>query len=191
MRLRLVGQLCVAMALFFAANVVNAEEKTGTTTAGTTSEALHKKRQVLNDQFSRLSVDHPAEEADKSNEDKDTIGLIRLLDALYAQHETRLAQRQELEAQAKEAEKKLESLDKFEPDEPKPYSLLLLESLRDELAVEEDGEDPIAAGVQHRQAAQLIGLSAPAPEAIQPWSEASAVLQLQTTAEEQKQEVLS
>ena len=36
-----------------------------------------------------------------------------------------------------------------------------------------------------------LGYRPPAPEAIQPWSEASDALQLQTTAEEQKQEVLS
>ena len=36
-----------------------------------------------------------------------------------------------------------------------------------------------------------LGYRPPAPEAIQPCSEASATLQLQNTAEEQKQEVLS
>jgi len=35
-----------------------------------------------------------------------------------------------------------------------------------------------------------LGYRPPAPEATQPWSEASATLQLQTTAEEQKQEIL-
>ena len=154
MRLQLVGQFCVAMAVFFAANWVIAEEKSGTVTAGTSSEELHKKRQVLNVQVSRLSADSPAEEADQSNPARETLGLLRSLDALYSQHQTRLAQKQELEIQAKEAEKKLESQDKFEPDEPKPYSFLLLENLKDQLALEEDREDPIAADL--KSAKQLL-----------------------------------
>jgi transposase InsO family protein len=36
-----------------------------------------------------------------------------------------------------------------------------------------------------------LGYRHPAPEAIQPWSEASAALQLHATAKEQMQEVLS
>jgi potassium-dependent mechanosensitive channel len=144
----------IGAVLVLAGIVVRAEDKTirpGDTSADGPSEMLRKKREAVTDQIAKLSVPQKenekpdgAREADQQN----TLTLLRSLDGLYAQHQTLLERRQQLEAQLKEAERELKSLDTFEPDEPKPYSFLLLESLKDQLDMEEDREAAIKADVK-------------------------------------------
>jgi len=79
---------------------------------------------------------------------------LETLDGVYAQQQARLEQRQELQAETKSAEQDLESLHKFGPNDPKPYSFLLLESVRDDLAAEEDHEAAFVADL--KAAEQLL-----------------------------------
>ncbi len=85
---------------------------------------------------------------------EDELEFLETLDGVYAQQQARLEQRQELEADKKKATEALESLQKFGPTEAKPYSFLLLENLRDDLAAEEDHED--AFQVDLKSAQQLL-----------------------------------
>src|SRR5262249_42761465 len=65
-----------------------------------------------------------------------------------------IEQLQELTAEKATAAEALESLHKFGPSEPKPYSFLLLEDLRDQLAAEEDHGQALAAELN--PAAQML-----------------------------------
>lgn len=70
---------------------------------------------------------------------------LESLDGVLGQQQARLEQRQELLAEKKLADAELETLRRFGPTEPKPYSFLLLENLRDELAGEEEQGETLAA----------------------------------------------
>ena len=70
--------------------------------------------------------------------------LLNSIDAVYAQHQAKLEQQSRLEVQAKNADEQLAVLDKYDPDEPKPYSFLLLEHLKDELTAETDRQSALA-----------------------------------------------
>ncbi len=69
---------------------------------------------------------------------EDELEFLEALDGVYGEQQARLEQRQELEAEKQRAEADLESLRKYGPTEAKPYSFLVLEDLRDELAAEQD-----------------------------------------------------
>jgi hypothetical protein len=72
---------------------------------------------------------------------EDELEFLQTLDGVYAQQQVRLEQQQELQAELKKSEADLESFRKFGPTEAKPYSFLLLEDLRDELAAAESPQD--------------------------------------------------
>lgn len=75
---------------------------------------------------------------------EDELEFLEALDGVLGQQQARFEQRQELLAEKKQADTELESLRKFGPAEPKPYSFLLLENLRDELSAEEEQEESLA-----------------------------------------------
>ena len=68
---------------------------------------------------------------------------LETLDGVYGEQQARLEQRQDLQAEKQRAEADLESLESSGRTEAKPYSFLLLEDLRDELAAEEDRDHGI------------------------------------------------
>jgi potassium-dependent mechanosensitive channel len=144
----------IGAVLALSGSIVGAQDKTirpGEISADGPSESIRKKRAVVADQLAKISAPEKENEKPDGARDTDnqnTLTLLRLLDGLYAQHQTLLERRQQSEAQLKEADKELKSLDTFEPDEPKPYSFLLLDSLKDQLDVEEDREAAIKADVK-------------------------------------------
>jgi len=78
--------------------------------------------------------------------DRDTIlEQLHALEGLTRQQITRLDERQEIDEQLRSISANLDSLDKFAPDEPKPYSFLLLDDLKDQLSVEEARHESIEA----------------------------------------------
>ena len=74
------------------------------------------------------------------SDSEDELEFLEALDGIYGEQQARLEQQQELEEEKKRAQADLDALRKFGPSDTKPYSFLLLEDLRDELAAEEDHE---------------------------------------------------
>ena len=85
---------------------------------------------------------------------EDELEFLETLDGVYAQQQVRLEQQQELQAESKKAQEDLDAFRKFGPTEAKPYSFLLLEDLRDELASEEDHDAAFNADL--KPAGQLL-----------------------------------
>ena len=117
--------------------------KAGESVASAIDE-LAAKRKDLAAQVDTLTKQAKAAGGDSTTPDvsasEDELEFLDSLDAIYAQQQARLEQRQELEAEKKQADDELASFRKTGPTEAKPYSFLLLENLRDELAAEEDRE---------------------------------------------------
>ena len=126
-------------------------------TANSTIDEVVAKRKTLATEIAALNKQSggskDSDPADVSATE-DELEFLETMDGVYAQQQARLEQRQELQAEKKKADEGLESLHKFGPTEAKPYSFLLLESLRDELAAEEDHEDAFIADL--KAAEQLL-----------------------------------
>ena len=126
-------------------------------TANSTIEDVVAKRKTLAAEIAALNKQGggstDADPADVSATE-DELEFLETVDGVYAQQQARLEQRQELQAAKKKADEGLESLHKFGPTEAKPYSFLLLESLRDELAAEVDHEEAFIADL--KAAEQLL-----------------------------------
>ena len=105
--------------------------------------ALDQKRAMIAAETARLSAEKTDHEPDRSNDA--LMAQLRAIDALYVQHKVRLQERQHLEVEKQEIDREIETLDKFEPDEPKPYSFLLLDGLKDQLSVEQQREKALTA----------------------------------------------
>jgi potassium-dependent mechanosensitive channel len=107
---------------------------------------LEQKRAAISAEIARESnADAAGEPGHADAPDEDRLTQLRAIDALYAQSKVRLQERQQLEAEKKEVDRAIESLDKFEPDEPKPYSFLLWDGLKDALATEQQRDKALAA----------------------------------------------
>ena len=158
---------CVASILFgFVACAVAAPTNELSTTAKPQDAAAQAvsiddilaKRKALAEQFAvlRPQQDASSTDADPTNVSaaEDELEFLDTLDGIYAQQQARLEQKLELQAAKKKADESLDSLHKFGPSEAKPYSFLLLESLRDSLAAEEDHEEAFAADI--KAAEQLL-----------------------------------
>jgi len=63
---------------------------------------------------------------------QDIVSLLQSIDAIYLQHEELLKEQRRLEDEAKTVSQNLDSLKKFGPDEPQPYSFLLFDNLKDQ-----------------------------------------------------------
>jgi potassium efflux system protein len=123
-----------------------------------TVEEVLAKRKTLSDKIAALTPKQDANSTDADPTDvstaEDELEFLETLDGIYAQQQARLEQRLELQADKKKADESLQALRKFGPTEAKPYSFLLLESLRDALAAEEDREEACAADL--KAAEQLL-----------------------------------
>lgn len=99
--------------------------------------------------LSKQTSEHATEaEAGNVSAAEDEIEFLETLDGIYAQQQIRLEERKELQAEITQAAAALESLHKFGPSEAKPYSFLLLEDLRDDLAAEEDHAEALDADMK-------------------------------------------
>jgi potassium efflux system protein len=136
----------------------DASPKVSDTSAKSVIEEVAAKRKSLAAQISALAEQNGGHSADSDPADvsatEDELEFLETLDAVYAQQQARLEQRQELQAEKKKAEEDLESLRKFGPAEAKPYSFLLLENLRDDQTAEEDHQDAFSADL--KAAEQLL-----------------------------------
>jgi potassium-dependent mechanosensitive channel len=134
--------------LVLAASLSTAEDRPHATAGAPVSgqsQALLTKRQALAKQIAQLEQALPQRTQAEQASDRETIESLHAIDAIYLQHQNQLDQRAQLDEHLKEAEKQLAALDKFEPDEPKPYSFLLLDNLQDQLAAEKDRQAAIEA----------------------------------------------
>ena len=147
---RFVPLLCF---LATAAVVGAAQPAKDTKVAAAASEAaaearaadLAKKRQAISEQIDRASKDASSGATEKKD---GLLSVLRSTDAVYVQQQAQLDERRDLEGQVKEAEQDLEALNKFAPDEPKPYSFLLFETLQDQLDVARDRHESLKADVK-------------------------------------------
>src|SRR4051812_38784881 len=121
-----------------AAEVLNKREVVAARIAQLTAEQEKKKAEDK-------SGDATKSEADAADE---ALNLLRSLDGIYTQQLSVLAQRRLLTDQIKQSENELEALDKFSLDEPKPYSFLLLDNLKDQLALEAERQDAAQADLK-------------------------------------------
>src|SRR5262245_6575978 len=117
-------------ALLFAADAAPAGDATKTQL-----DQLLAKRQELAAQVESITKAEARETSEADATDvsaaEEALELLQTIDGVYAQQQARLEQRQELTAAKKEADDALATLRKFGPTEAKPYSFLLLETLRD------------------------------------------------------------
>ena len=98
------------------------------------ADTIDEKRRAIAAEIHEVS--DAAEKGDQKGEADDRLTQLRALDVLYVQIQARREERQHLEEQKKALDRAVESLEKFELDEPKPYSFLLYDSLQDQLEVE-------------------------------------------------------
>jgi potassium-dependent mechanosensitive channel len=110
------------------------------------AQALHKTRQDVAARIEELS-NRDQEDSKTKKADEEIVASLRSLDTLYAQREAWIENKQKLEAQLAADNKALDNLDKFTPDEPKPYSFLLLERLKDEQETEKERERALKSNV--------------------------------------------
>lgn len=113
-------------------------------------EDVLAKRKELATQLAVLNRQNTERGAEAGNVSaaEDEIEFLETLDGVFAQQQVRLEARQELQDEIKQAGADLESLRKFGPSEAKPYSFLLLEDARDDLAAEEDHAEALDAEIK-------------------------------------------
>jgi small-conductance mechanosensitive channel len=136
---------------------LDASSKPLDTAGQATIEEVLAKRKVVAGQIAALTSQRDASATDADPTDvsaaEDELEFLETLDGVYAQQQARFEQRLELQSDKKKADESLAALRKFGPSEAKPYSFLLLESLRDALAAEEDREEAFVADLK---AAELL-----------------------------------
>ena len=140
------GAKALIVALLFvslATCLAHGDDKPAAATDSATSATLESLRQKRQDVAGRIAGLEKSHDGSPDDVAKSDIESLQSLEAVYAQHQAQLEQRSQLEAHIQQAEKQVARLDEFDPDEPKPYSFLLLEQLRDQLAAEKDHESAI------------------------------------------------
>lgn len=164
------GGLAIAALLLCASTACGTDEAETAVDASTAAraEAIRNQRREIADKIKALSgPETPAREQASGSTHAATEGKspgdapaaaesakpgalasLRALDGLLLQHEALLDQRRQLETELKQAEHATKALDDFGPDEPKPYSFLLLDDLEDRLSVEKDREDALKSDVK-------------------------------------------
>ena len=111
--------------------------------------SLKQRRGALRPKYSnflpRMLDKTPATDETQKPVRDQRLAQLQGVDAVLAQIQARREERQHLEQQKTELDQSLQSLEKFKLDEPKPYSFLLRDSLRDQLEIEKDRGKALAA----------------------------------------------
>ena len=121
------GMLLVGPLLFAVASRAVADDvlKGSDAAAKSAVEYVAAKRKSLAAEISALAGKNGDHSADADPADvsaaEDELEFLETLDAVYAQQQARVEQRQELQAEKKKAEGDLESLGQFGPSEATPY----------------------------------------------------------------------
>lgn len=151
---RVISGFLTAALLLSAATVGGTDQPAPARAAVTVAGGIHEQRQAVAEQLDALSgagsTSKPGSpvSSDGAEAKGEALTLLRSLDALLAQHEALLEERRQLEMQLKQTDEARKTLEEFGPDEPKPYSFLLLDNLQDDVAVEKDREAAIKADVK-------------------------------------------
>src|SRR5579863_5253744 len=98
--------------------------------------AVQEERRQVQSEIARLT--EPREGSPKSESIDSALRGLRSLDALYAQEEAWAEEKGKLESRLIQEKKELDALGNFTPNEPRPYSFVLLERLKDDLATEQE-----------------------------------------------------
>lgn len=117
-----------------------------TTSSQTAHVELAGKRAKLTEQIQKLeqaveAAEKSSEESDAGSDAEEELDLLKTLDLLYMQHVAALEQKGDIESQLRATQDELTALGNFGPPEAKPYSFLLLEDVRDQLAAEESRQE--------------------------------------------------
>ncbi|HTU24840.1 MAG TPA: mechanosensitive ion channel domain-containing protein [Pirellulales bacterium] len=163
--LAVAAQVVMRLVLFFlvvtlAAALVRADEAAadhsarGATGGEKKLAELRAKRLQISQQIAALSQQAAGTDGDHTDEGDDRLTLLRSIDAVEFHHLALLEKQNQLAADLADAERRLAELDEFAPSEPKPYSFLLLEGLKDQLADEEREEAALKS--DQKSAEQLL-----------------------------------
>lgn len=162
MQRRIIGDSLVIVIVLLIGSGAFAKDEASTSAESSTAtraEAIRRQRRAIADEIKALadaagsnsaqgSVSDEATKTGKSAASPEVVTSLKALDALLVQHEALLEQRRQLEAELKQADEATKTLQEFGPDEPKPYSFLLLDELEDRLAVEKDRQVAIKSDVK-------------------------------------------
>jgi small-conductance mechanosensitive channel len=112
------------------------------------ADEIASKRAKISERIAKLS--EPAGAAPSKGQpspaeptSEDELDLLESLDLVYIQQQATGDERSALEAEKKKLVQEAESLHTLGPAEPKPYSFLLLEDIRDQLGAEDDRAESI------------------------------------------------
>lgn len=106
-------------------------------------DSIKKQRVHLAAELREASTKDGIESSDEAKANQGLVGL-GALDSLLAQHEAKLNELLTLTQKRQEAKLLVERVEQFKPDEKKPYSFLIVESLKDEQEREELSEQSIS-----------------------------------------------
>ncbi len=138
----------------------------------TAVDEIAGKRAKISERIAKLS--EPASTAPSKGQpspteptSEDELDLLESLDLVYIQQQASSDEHAALEQEKKKLAEEAESLHNLGPAEPKPYSFLLLEDIRDQLGAENDRAESIHTNLTSAQdmlqtARELRGMRAPA-----------------------------
>ncbi len=107
-----------------------------------TAADIQELRQHLKAEIDRITVEGKSSSGQEVKAIDEHLHLARSLDALYVHHQLWLDEKAKADQRLADEKKGLEADEKFNPDEPRPYSFLLLERLKDELLDEKSASGP-------------------------------------------------
>jgi hypothetical protein len=119
-------------------------------TTGLLLKTLNERRRTVAERVEKLeqtSGDSKGDDGSQKEKDQE-ISDLHTLDALMAQRQAQLQEHVKLEQDKLQLNHELDSVAKFGLDQPKPYSFLLLESLKDQLAIEKRRTSSLKADIK-------------------------------------------
>ncbi|HEY1784167.1 MAG TPA: mechanosensitive ion channel domain-containing protein [Pirellulales bacterium] len=119
-----------------------------------TRRELRQKRKEISEQIAAITQRRSEGDGKASDADDEQLALLRSIDAVEFHHQSLLEHQAQLEAEVADADKRLARLDEFAPNEPKPYSFLVLEGLKDQLAEQQREETALKTDL--KSAEQLL-----------------------------------
>lgn len=156
-QLRRLPSHCLALLLLLcawtAAISAVAAPATAPPSSQTTPAELTAKRAKLAEQIAKLeavveaaekAAEESGKESDSGSQAEEELDLLKTLDLIYMQHLAAFEQKADLGNRLRGTQEELTALQSFGPPEPKPYSYMLLEDTRDQLAAEESRQEVTA-----------------------------------------------
>ena len=156
-----VGTVLIGVVVLRVGNAASAAEKAPdhlaaprSTGEAETRRELRQKRKEISEQIAAITDRQGQGNREVSEADDEQLALLRSINAIEFHHQSLLDQQGQLEAELADADGRLAKLGEFAPNEPKPYSFLLLKGLKDQLADEQREETALKTDL--KSAEQLL-----------------------------------